>query len=166
MANDCFELFSTLLDEVARIRGRTSGFFSPVNAETGLGEIEMTVLNAVAGAATPPTVPRIGRSLGHPRQVIQRAANALAAKGLIATAPNPDHKRAQLLVLTSEGRRMKGKADATARALAEPVIAGLDAAMLKVAARALHDIRVRIDANVRSKTVGAPSSPDVAGAQA
>ena len=49
----------------------------------------MLVLSAVAGALSPPTVPQIGRSLGHPRQVIQRIADALVARGLIGFEDNP-----------------------------------------------------------------------------
>jgi DNA-binding MarR family transcriptional regulator len=145
-----FQFFSGLLDETARIRGRTLGLFALVRAEAGLSEMEMTVLNALAGATSPPTVPRIGRSLGHPRQVIQRAANALVARGLIATTPNPDHKRALLLMLTPKGREIKHSADVTARRLAEPILDGLDASVLRAAADVLHDIRLAIDANARS----------------
>ena len=84
----------------SRLQGRLKGAFTDSRLSTGLGETEMTVLNAVAEAPSPPTVPQIGRALGHPRQVIQRAANALITAGLIATRDNPDHKRAVLLIPT------------------------------------------------------------------
>lgn len=160
-----FDFFSALLDEVARIRGRTPGLFAPVNAQTGLSAIELTVLNAVAGAAAPPTVPRIGRSLGHPRQIVQRAANTLIAQGLIASAHNPCHKRASLLVLTPQGHVMKRKADAIARRCAEPVIAALDISVLGKAAKALHEVRMAIDTSARLKNDPAPVARPISAAR-
>ena len=86
-----------LVDEIARLNGRLKSAFAASRRAVGLGDSEIMVLNAVVEAERPPTVAQIGRSLGHPRQIIQRAANSLVADGLIETRPNPDHKRAALL---------------------------------------------------------------------
>ncbi|MFZ4604472.1 MAG: MarR family winged helix-turn-helix transcriptional regulator, partial [Caulobacterales bacterium] len=118
---------------------------------TGLSEMEMTVLNGVVGADTPPTVPRIGRSLGHPRQVIQRAANALIAKGLIAALPNPDHKRAVLLGATPSGRALKRKADSHAARLAARVIEAASSSRMRLAAEVIRDLRFAIEAIARER---------------
>jgi len=48
----------SLLDELARTRGRIASAFAPGREETGLSELEMVVLNAVSGAAHPPPRPR------------------------------------------------------------------------------------------------------------
>src|SRR6266540_1759526 len=85
-----------LLDEVIRAQGRLRSVFADVNSATGLTSMEATVLTAIVEARAAPTVPQIGRSLSHPRQVIQRAATTLIQTGLIETRPNPDHKRAPL----------------------------------------------------------------------
>jgi DNA-binding MarR family transcriptional regulator len=166
MNDDKFHLLAALIDEATRMRGRSASLFAAINAETGLTDIEMTVLNAVAGASTAPTVPRIGRSLGHPRQVIQRAANTLTSMGLVAPEPNPDHKRALLLTLTPQGRAVKRKADTLARRLAEPVIRNLEAAALEAAVRALHDVRVAIDATSRPHGATRQTEPSLSGANA
>src|SRR5882724_3839651 len=86
-----------LIDEVIRLRGRLQSLFAGVGAASGLAPMESTVLTAVVESHTTPTVSQIGRSLGHPRQVIQRAANNLIAARLLETTPNPGHKRAALL---------------------------------------------------------------------
>jgi DNA-binding MarR family transcriptional regulator len=99
-----------LLDEVLRLHGRMVTAFAGANDSTGLSPTELTVLNAVAEAPVPPTVPRIGRSLGYQRQTVQRAANALVAAGLVRTAPNPDHVRAALLVPTQKGLELMHEA--------------------------------------------------------
>jgi alkylation response protein AidB-like acyl-CoA dehydrogenase len=76
------QLLIQFLDEIARTRGRVTSVFAEGRTAIGLSDLEMIVLNAVFGAGSPPTVPQIGRSLGHARQVIQRAANTLVDKGL------------------------------------------------------------------------------------
>src|SRR3546814_12463811 len=65
--------YTTLFrSEVARLRGRMRALYADTRSASGLAEMELTVLTAVVNAAAPPTVAQIGRSLGHPRQVVQR----------------------------------------------------------------------------------------------
>lgn len=141
-----------LVDEIGRTRGRLRSAFQPVEAALALSETEMTVLNAVVGASSPPTVPQIGRSLGHPRQVIQRAANALAERGFIVFADNPHHQRASLLHATDAGLTAKGDADALGQAVARGLSAGIDPDLIRSVAEGLHVIRLAIEANVKSAT--------------
>ena len=47
-----------LIDTTSRLRGRLKSAFAASAADLGLSEMEVTVLNAVTGASTPPTVPR------------------------------------------------------------------------------------------------------------
>lgn len=146
--------FIALLDELARTRGRTIVAFREIHQGQALSELESVVLNAVVGAMRPPTVPQIGRSLGHARQVIQRATDGLVERGLIATADNPDHKRARLLVPTDAGRAIKATADAHGLALAEALTEGLDTETIVRATASLHAIREVIEANLRKAGKG------------
>lgn len=146
-----FEQLGAVIDAAARVRGRARELFAPVYAEIGLNEMEMTVLNAVAAASAAPTVPRIGRSLGHPRQVIQRAATTLIGRGLIRPLANPDHKRAPLLAPTASGKTLKRKADRQAEQVIESILRELDAPTLHAAASALHDIRRAMESAGRAK---------------
>jgi len=138
-----------LIDSLSRLQGRLSSTFAGAQP-AGLSPTEMTVLNAVTGAARPPTVPQIGRSLGHARQVIQRAANALLAAGLIEAHPNPDHKRASLLVATSRGLEVKAEADVRGAAIAHSLEAAVDAAAVRQAVRLLDELRAQLDEQARS----------------
>ncbi len=147
----------SLLDELARLRGRLVGAFRVVSEQQGCSELEMLVLTAVVGAVSPPTVPRIGRSLGHPRQVIQRIADDLARRGLIGFRQNPDHKRARLLVSTEAGRQLKAAADRHGLEIAGNLIAGLEAESLRATGAALHAIRERIELNLRGGNRGGAS---------
>ena len=147
---DAAQALVDLIDEIGRTRGRFRSAFQPVELALGLSEIEMTVLNAVVGARTPPTVPQIGRSLGHARQVIQRAAHTLAERGLVMFIDNPDHKRASLLHPTDQGFALKRHADAQGRQIATALCAGVDERSVREIAEGLHLIRLAIEANMKS----------------
>lgn len=135
-----------LIDAMARTHGRLRAAFAPARAGSDLSDMEHTVLVAVVEARTPPTVPQIGRSLGHPRQVIQRAANRLVDAGLIAAADNPDHKRASLLLATDAGRALQAAANAHADQIAAALMANLDPAQVQQATALLNTIRAGIEA--------------------
>lgn len=149
--SDRFPDFERFADEVARLRGRMRALFAETRAESGLPEMELTVLTAVVNAATPPTVAQIGRSLGHPRQVMQRAANRLAELDLVGFADNPDHKRASLLVATDAGRALKAADHARAQAVTRAVMDRVDGPTFADAATRMHAIRTEIEAYLRER---------------
>ncbi|PKQ00049.1 MAG: MarR family transcriptional regulator [Alphaproteobacteria bacterium HGW-Alphaproteobacteria-13] len=138
-------------DELARLRGRIRALYADTRRASGLAEMELTVLTAVVNAAVPPTVAQIGRSLGHPRQVVQRAANRLAELGLVAFADNPDHKRASLIAATAAGRALKAADHARAQAVTKAVLARIDRAAFADAADRLHMIRGAIETYLKER---------------
>ena len=143
--------FALFADEVARLRGRIRALFAETRSHSGLAEMELTVLTAVTNAAAPPTAAQIGRSLGHPRQVVQRAANRLAEIGLIAFRENPDHKRASLLVATDAGHALKAVDHQRSEAVTQALLKRIEPAAFADAARRLHAIRAEIEAMLREK---------------
>jgi len=143
-----------LSDELIRLNGRLKAMFAGARRPDGVGDSEMTVLNAVVEADRPPTVPQIGRSLGQPRQLIQRAANSLIAAGLIEAVPNPDHKRAVLLRATEQGIAIKREIDARADAIAEEIANGIDPDSVHAASAALRAIRKQLEARLRGTNTG------------
>lgn len=130
-----------LVDEVTRLQGRFKSLFADIHRETGLKSMEDLVLNAITEADRPPTVPQIGRSLGHPRQVIQRAVNDLLDDGYLDKLPNPDHKRAPLFELTAKGARLKQRSDAQALAIANAFLQQVPGEQCQQLASALRDVR-------------------------
>lgn len=140
-----------LVDEVTRVSGRFKSTFAQARRSIGLGDSEMTVLNSVVEADRLPTVSQIGRSLGQPRQVIQRAANALVDAGLIEVVANPDHKRAVLLRPTDMGVGLKREADAIADAIAGQLLHGLDQDAARAATLALRAVRKQLEAHMRGE---------------
>lgn len=139
-----------LSDELIRLGGRMKATFAGARREEGLGDSEMSVLNAVVEADRPPTVPQIGRSFGQPRQLVQRAANSLMVAGLIEAEPNPDHKRAVLLRPTERGIALKREIDARADAIAAELGDGLDIETIRQATALLNTIRKQLEAQLRN----------------
>ncbi|MDB5715814.1 MAG: MarR family transcriptional regulator [Sphingomonadales bacterium] len=156
--SDNAKLFIQFLDEITRARGRTTAVFRGIRTMHGLTEVENVVLTAVTGASHPPTVPQIGRSLGHPRQVIQRAADALVVRGLIDWRDNPDHKRARLLTATAEGERLRHLADVAGIERAAQFSSGIDPDLLAATVAGLRTIRESIETNLR--TIGEQAESD------
>jgi DNA-binding MarR family transcriptional regulator len=136
-----------ILGEANRVAGRCLQIFSRLREASGLSGLEVLTLMAITHAASPPTVPQVGRSLGHPRQVIQRAARVLEEQGLVATLPNPGHKRAALLVPTDEGRDLGRSIDAQAAEIVGKLADGLDLDLgaLNATSESLLTLRDRID---------------------
>ncbi len=139
-----------LSDELIRLNGRMKALFAGARRSEGLGDSELSVLNAVVEAERPPTVPQIGRSFGQPRQIVQRAANSLIAAGLLETVPNPDHKRAVLLRATEEGTALKRDMDARADQIADAIAADMDAEAVRAATAALRIVRKQLEAGLRA----------------
>ena len=142
---------ASLFDEVIRLKSRLASVFAEAGAASPLSALESTVLTAVMEAQRPPTVPQIGRSLGHHRQAVQRAARALCDAGLLVTVANPDHKKAHLLCPTDAGialyDRVRIAADASSRAVMER-LAGAECLQL---ADALRRVRVQIEDYLRER---------------
>lgn len=139
-----------ILGEANRVAGRCLQIFSQIREACGLSGIEVLTLIAIAHAAKPPTVPQVGRSLGHPRQVIQRAVRVLEDQGLVQPLPNPGHKRAALLVATDKGHDLGQRIDAQAAEVIASLADGLDLdlATLNALSEGLLVLRDRIDERI------------------
>ena len=136
-----------ILGEATRLGNRGVAMFAPIREHCELSGIEVMTLIAIAHAHSPPTVPQVGRSLGHPRQVIQRAVRVLQQRGLVEPLPNPGHKRASLLAATEAGRVLGEQVDAQSLDIVTGIADDLplDAATLGAVADALQVLRRRID---------------------
>jgi DNA-binding MarR family transcriptional regulator len=142
---DSVSLFPALVDEVLRTRGRLLSATASFGEREGLTGAQSLVLVAVARAENPPTVPQIGRSLGHTRQAVQRVVDVLAANGFVEFVDNPDHKRARRLVATPVGRAAQQAADDRSRSWAAEVTADLPAADLATTIATLRTLRTRLE---------------------
>ncbi|UWU75588.1 MarR family transcriptional regulator [Bradyrhizobium huanghuaihaiense] len=74
-------------------------------ASLGLTSARWQVLGAIVSAERPQPVAWLARDLGGNRQNVQRIINDLHREDLVSFEINPHHRRAQLVVLTENGRR-------------------------------------------------------------
>lgn len=100
------------------------------------------VLDAVA--VQPATVAQVARRRGMARQPVQRVADSLVADGLAAFTPNPRHRRAQLLALTPQGRRVLSAISVPQKTWADAHGARIGAETLERARALIAEVRPQI----------------------
>jgi DNA-binding MarR family transcriptional regulator len=148
-----------LISELFLLQGRLTSIFAGIRDIADLSGVEALTLSAVISADRPVTVPQIGRSLGHARQVIQRAARVLEGRGLITTRDNPGHKRAAFLVATDAGLEVKRRFDRTAHDVMAILAQDLDRATVRTTQEGLLTLRRVVEARDRvlRDQAGAPA---------
>jgi DNA-binding MarR family transcriptional regulator len=92
-----------LILEVFRLNGRLLATGERLSKPHGLTSARWQVLGAIEDQPRP--VPQIARRMGLARQNVQRLADVLEKEGIVAYAPNPDHRSAKLVCLTERGRK-------------------------------------------------------------
>ncbi len=96
------EAFSELVVQIFRFNGLITSAGDALAAPAGQTSARWRVLAAIEHQ--PETVAQIARHWGQARQSVQRVANELVRDELAYYTKNPKHRRAQLLVLTPQGR--------------------------------------------------------------
>lgn len=150
------ELMIALIDEVIRGQTRIALVHDLAGGPEELSRTGRAVLTAVVRATTPPTVPQIGRSLGYPRQTIQRQAEDLVRLGFVEFVDNPDHKRAKRLVATPSGAAWYDNSNRLALEWASDFTTDLDPRALATAVAVLREVRHRLERQAREPRVGLP----------
>jgi DNA-binding MarR family transcriptional regulator len=119
-------------------------------APLGLTSARWQILGAIAAAERPQPVAWLARDLGANRQNVQRIVNDLAQEGLVAFAPNPHHRRAQLVVLTDKGQQTFDAAidlyEPQVNALAE----GFSLEEIETAQRVLIALRTKLEGEAQA----------------
>ncbi|GLS43251.1 MarR family winged helix-turn-helix transcriptional regulator [Methylobacterium brachythecii] len=114
--------------------------------DLGLTSARWQVLGAAALSPTPAPVAQLARDMGLSRQNVQRIANELEAAGLLTFAPNPNHQRAKLVLLTEYGRAAYAKAAARQVPWAAALSKGLPDDAIEEATSLLRSLRRRLEA--------------------
>ena len=121
-----------------RALGRRTGFVSARGGVWGL------LRSLKLGG--PQTVPDLARARPVARQHIQKLADALAAERLVAFAPNPAHRRSQLVALTPAGERLYESLTAKLQRMSDTLAKDMDAAKIAAAAEILAVLIGKLDA--------------------
>lgn len=139
------EALTDLILNMFRVNNRTLTWGDRLAAPFGLTSARWQILGAIVFADRPQPVAWLARDLGASRQNVQRIVNDLVTDGLVVFAPNPHHRRAQLVVLTNKGRRIY---DAVIRAYDQRVNSlaeGLSLSDVKAAGRVMAALRARLE---------------------
>jgi DNA-binding MarR family transcriptional regulator len=92
----------------------------------------------------------IARDLGANRQNVQRIINDLHKDGLIVFAPNPHHRRAQLVVITDKGRQAFDAAMDLQVPWINRLSEGLTVKELETVHRAIKFLREKLEASAEA----------------
>lgn len=116
-------------------------------APLGLTSARWQILGAIVAAERPQPVAWLARDLGANRQNVQRIINDLERDGLVSLAPNPHHKRAQLVVLTVKGKRAFKSAMDLQAPWANNLADGVAARDLETVHRVILVLRKKLEGN-------------------
>lgn len=96
--------FTRLILETFRFNGQLLAAGNRLAEEYGITSALWQVLGSIDGESM--TVAQIARNMGLTRQSVQRSANVLEKKGIVAFEDNKHHKRARLVTFTEKGREI------------------------------------------------------------
>ncbi|RLA28942.1 MAG: MarR family transcriptional regulator [Gammaproteobacteria bacterium] len=99
-------VFTEVVLEVFKLSGLLTAEGDRLTEAHALSSARWKILGSIAQADSPPTVPQIARVMGQTRQAVQRLVNVMHADGLLDFLGNPNHKRAKLVALTTNGKRV------------------------------------------------------------
>lgn len=131
--------------ELFRLNSRLITAGDRLVAPLGLTSARWQILGTISKGEHPQPVAWLARNLGANRQNVQRIVNDLEKEGLLAFETNPNHRRAQLVVLTIKG----SQAYAAAMALQIPWINSLADGIalddIKAMQRTMASLRQKLD---------------------
>ena len=131
--------------DLFRLNSRLLASGDRLVAGLGLTSARWQILGAVIAAQQPQPVAWLARDLGANRQNVQRIVNDLEAEGLVRFEVNPHHRRAQLVVLTDDGRRAFDAAMNLQAAWVNRLADGVSVADLEATARVIAALRGNLE---------------------
>jgi len=139
-----------LFREVFALQAALAAIMDQAHLQAGLSTPKHKVMRALTRIG-PATVPDVAASLGVSRQFVQTVCNQLLADGLIAFAPNPRHKRSQLVDLTERGQTAFQRARRKENRIIEQVLPGFDAQRAADARALLETIRMALSDDLHDR---------------
>ena len=139
------EALTALILDVFRLNGRLLLAGDRLVGGLGLTSARWQVLGAIAYAKQPGPVAWIARSMGLNRQGVQRIVNELEKDGIVAFAPNPNHRRANLVVLTERGKAIYEAASNLQAPWVNRLSDGLNLKGIAIATEVVGESRERLE---------------------
>ncbi len=148
-----------LILETFRLHGALIDSGDQLVRPIGLTAARWQVISCVARAPQPAPVAHIAREMGLSRQSVQRLTDHLAADGLVEYRDNPNHKRAQLVVLTGRGEKAFVAATGRQVSWANALASGMKTEDIDAANALLRSLERRLSARIRSAGPSHTPSP-------
>ncbi|MFK4808783.1 MarR family winged helix-turn-helix transcriptional regulator [Devosia sp. ZW T5_3] len=136
-------IFSELVVEIFRLNGLAIAAGDALAEPAGLSSARWQILGVVDHGAAP--VAHLARSMGLSRQAAQQTADTLEREGFVEWAPNPHHKRAKLVSITTKGREALQVVERRHAAWANQIASHLGEQTLMTALTAMRDTRKAMD---------------------
>lgn len=96
--------FTEIVLEIFKVNGLLATEGDRLTKAFGLSSARWKVLGALEMSKIPLTVSQIARTMGLSRQAVQRLTDAMKNDGLLDYQENPQHKRANHVVLSNKGK--------------------------------------------------------------
>ncbi|WP_299779453.1 MarR family transcriptional regulator [uncultured Roseobacter sp.] len=138
------EAVTALILDVFRLNGRLQLTGDRLVAELGLTSARWQILGAIAQAEKPEPVAWHARNMGVHRQGVQRIINELASEGIVEFRPNPQHKRANLVILTPTGEDLYEAAIALQIPWVNELSKGLSPEEISIAQQVIGQLKARL----------------------
>jgi len=135
-----------LVLELFRLNNRMLAAGDRLVAELGLTSARWQVLGTIVASERPQPVAWLARDMGANRQNIQRIVNDLAADGLVEFRSNPHHRRAQLVVLTDDGKKCFDEAMRFQAPWVNNLAEGLKVSDIETTHRVIASVRQKLEA--------------------
>ena len=103
------------------------------------------MLGVIANTPVPLSIASIARNIGLTRQGVRQVVGELVKRGFVQMEPNPHHRRASLVVLTSEGRTVHGAAKERWDGWTRSLVDGMAEGDLRAAAALMQTMLARLD---------------------
>ena len=146
-ASEAGAALTELMLETFRLNGRLIALGDRMTSVIGLSSARWQVLGAVDEGAF--TVSQIARNMGLRRQSVQRTVDLLRREGLLELAPNPHHRRAKLVHLTTRGEAKLHEVFTGHIAFTNDLGTEFSARDLRAAVKVMRALRDRIEADER-----------------
>lgn len=145
------KLVTALILDVFRLNGQLVLAGDRLVEKLGLTSARWQVLGAIANAERAESVAWHARTMGVHRQGVQRIVNDLRNEDIVEFRPNPHHKRAQLVVLTSKGQKLYLDAMSLQAPWVNSLSDGLSLKEISTAKSIIEHLKKRLEATALEK---------------
>ena len=136
-----------LVLDVFRLSNRMLAAGDRLVADLGPTSARWQTLGTIVAADRPQPVAWLARDMGGNRQNVQRIVHDLEREGFVEFQPNPHHRRAQLVVLTDNGKQAFDAAMRLQARWANQLTQGLRVEDIETTRSVIAALRKRLEAS-------------------